>query len=53
MYKQILELIQKLAANMSVTSKEILGDLQGLRDEIEILIEATETDIEAQKETLE
>lgn len=52
MYKQILELIQRLATNMSVTPKEILEDLQGLRDEIEMLIEATEADIEAQKEIL-
>ena len=52
MYKQILELINSLPSNMLTTSREILEDLQGLRDEIEMLIEATEADIKKNDEQL-
>jgi len=49
MYERILEMINELFGDESRTKEDVLSDLQGLRGEIEILIENIESDIEEGK----
>lgn len=46
MYEKILEMIQDLYNNMSRKKQDTLEDLNGLRGEIEVMIENLESDIE-------
>lgn len=49
MYEKIKEMINDLFNDKSQSLEGTLEDLQGLRDEIEIMIEAIEADLEAQR----
>ena len=49
-YDSTLRGIRNISQDKSISLEQTLEDLQGLRDEIEITIEAIETDIENKKE---
>lgn len=46
MYEKILEMIQDLYNDMSRQKQDTLEDLNGLRGEIDVMIENLESDIE-------
>lgn len=49
MYEKILKMIQDLYNDMSRLKQDILEDLKGWRDEIEVMIENLESDLEKEK----
>lgn len=49
MYERILKMIQELYNDMTREKQETLEDLNGLREEIEVMIENLESDLEKEK----
>jgi len=49
LYEQAIKAIRKLHGDTSVGMRETLDNLKGLRDELDVFIEAVEKDIEREE----